>query len=109
MLTLLADGDVLFVIRFGFGTGNVAHGVFFCLRSLNLFKANKSRERFITFGRINYVYSIYRYLSTDYYYMLCVFHSFRDSGFRVQGSKVEELNEGLKIAKSASRDKRRVS
>jgi hypothetical protein len=28
MLTLLADGDVLFVIRFSFGTGNVAHGVF---------------------------------------------------------------------------------
>ena len=26
MLTLLADGDVLFVIRFGFWTGNVAHG-----------------------------------------------------------------------------------
>jgi hypothetical protein len=29
MLTLLADGDVLFVIRFGFGTRNIAHGVYF--------------------------------------------------------------------------------
>jgi hypothetical protein len=77
MLTLLADGDVLFVIRLGFWTGNIAHGVYFYLRSLNLFEANKSRERSITFGRINYVYSIYRYLSTDYYYMLCVFQRFR--------------------------------
>ena len=38
-----------------------------------IFKENKS----ITVTRINYVYSIYRYLSTDYYYMLCVFHGFR--------------------------------
>jgi hypothetical protein len=29
MLTLLADGDVLFVIRLGFWTGNVAHSVYF--------------------------------------------------------------------------------
>jgi hypothetical protein len=28
MLTLLADGDVLFVIRLGFWTGNVAHGIY---------------------------------------------------------------------------------
>jgi hypothetical protein len=33
MLTLLADGDVLFVIGFGFGTGNVAHGVYFTRNS----------------------------------------------------------------------------
>jgi hypothetical protein len=85
MLTLLADGDVLFVIRLGFWTGNIAHSVYFYLRSLNLFKANKSRERIITFGRIDYVYSIYRYLSTDYYYMLCVFQ-------RVRVHSVDQLN-----------------
>jgi hypothetical protein len=28
MLTLLADGDVLLVIRLGFWTGNVAHGIY---------------------------------------------------------------------------------
>ena len=43
-----------------------------------IFKENKS----IKITRVNYVYSIYRYLSTDYYYMLCVFHGFRGSGFK---------------------------
>ena len=28
MLALLADSDVLFVVRLGFGTGYVAHSVF---------------------------------------------------------------------------------
>ena len=72
MLTLLADGDVLLVIRLGFWTGNVAHGIYLPVIR-NFIKENKS----ITVTRINYVYSIYRYLSTDYYYMLCVFHGFR--------------------------------
>ena len=31
MLTLLANVDVLFVTRLGFGTGNVAHGDYFIL------------------------------------------------------------------------------
>ena len=77
MLTLLADGNVLFVIRLGFWTGNVAHGIY--LPSIrNFIKENKS----ITVTRMNYVYSIYRYLSTDYYYMLCVFHGLRGLGLR---------------------------
>jgi hypothetical protein len=29
MLTLLADSDVFFVIRLGFGTGNVTHGIIY--------------------------------------------------------------------------------
>ena len=77
MLTLLADGDVLLVIRLGFWTGNVAHGIYLPVIR-NFIKENKS----ITVTRINYVYSIYRYLSTDYYYMLCVLHGFRGSGFK---------------------------
>ena len=60
MLTFLADSNVLFVIRLGFGTGNVAHGIIY-LRLLFCFETN-----------YNYIYSIYRYLSTDYYYMLWV-------------------------------------
>ena len=43
MLALLADSDVLFVIRLCFGTGYVTHSVFFtcnlwvCLKQLKLF------------------------------------------------------------------------
>lgn len=62
MLALLADSDVLFVIRLGFGTGYVAHSVILPA-VFGLFKVIK------TFS--SYVYSIYRYLSTDSYYMLC--------------------------------------
>ena len=69
MLALLADDDVLFVICLGFWTGNVTHRVYFTCIQL-FFKTNKLRESFITVARINYVYSIYRYLSTNYYYML---------------------------------------
>jgi hypothetical protein len=29
MLALLADSDVLFVIRLGFGAGNVTHGIIY--------------------------------------------------------------------------------
>ena len=76
MLTLLTDSNVLFVIRLGFWTGKVAHGIYLpAIR--NFIKKNKS----ITVTRINYVYSIYRYLSTNYYYMLCVFQRFRGSGY----------------------------
>ena len=59
MLTLLADCDVLFVIRLGFGTGNVAHGI-------HLSVIIKS----IKLAHISLDYSIYRYLSTHYYYIL---------------------------------------
>jgi hypothetical protein len=75
MLTLLADGDVLFVIRLGFWTGNVAHGVFFPQLVIN---------RSIEVTCINYIYSTYRYLSTNYYYMLCL-KVFKVKRFRVQG------------------------
>ena len=47
MLALLADSDVLFVIRLCFRTGYVAHR-FFYLRSLVLFRAIKTFSSFYT-------------------------------------------------------------
>ena len=87
MLTLLADGDVLFVIRLSFWTGNVAHDVFFYPQLV----INRSIE--VTC--INYIYSIYRYLSTNYYYMLClkVFKVKKLQGSRL---KVEDKNPTLR-------------
>jgi hypothetical protein len=60
MLTLLTDSNVLFVIRLGFGTGNVAHGIIY------------PQSLFCLETTYSYIYSIYRYLSTDYYYMLWI-------------------------------------
>jgi hypothetical protein len=82
MLTLLADGDVLFVIRLGFGTGNVAHGIYLpaihnFLKRINLLKL------FVLIIYTQYIGICQRIIT-----ICCVCFM----GSEVQGSKVEDLN-----------------